>query len=241
MPNFLRHPLVAAVALVGAGCIGVLYSDVSFADSSSADSSVDSSYVEPGAADSGSADSASTNSAEKNSPDENGSWLDNARNLCAQQYSVEQCQDEEFLEQNFHVRDLQTAHRAATRRNELERRALQELLLQRTCGKPATYCAINATPDCATQLQQMCASIQQQAATCQKNAALYCATTGQSSNCLKQRQALCPTAKKQTIDKLLAKYPRLTLQQQAHVRQVAQQIDANQNNWIGNLFRWFGF
>jgi hypothetical protein len=234
MPNFLRHRLVAAVALAGAAYIGILYSDSSFADSS---------YTESGATDSSVAEADADNAAPTSNNEQApaaASWIDSARDLCAQQYSIEQCQDEEFLEQNFHVRDLQTAHRAAIRRNELERRALHELLLQRTCGKPAAYCAIDAAPDCATQLQQMCTAIQRQAATCQSNAALYCATAGQSSNCLKQRQALCPTAKKQTVDKLLAKYPRLTLQQQAHVRQVAQQIDANQGNWIGNLFRWLG-
>lgn len=170
------------------------------------------------------------------------SWLDSTLAACAQQFSAEQCRDDEFLEQHYHVRDLQTAHRAAMRRSELEQRALRELLLQRSCGNTAAYCSGDATTDCAAQLQQMCAAITQQAAACVSEAAQYCAASGQSSDCLKQRQPQCPSAKKQSIDELLVKYSKLTLQQQMHVRQVAQQIDANQDSsWIGNLFRWLGF
>jgi len=234
VPNFVRLPLFATIVLLGPVYIGPLHADTD---------SVDADYRESAPA---SATAGSIATDKQAAAVDTSSWLEGIRNTCAQQYSVEQCRDDEFLEQNFHVGDLQTAHRAAIRRNEMEQSALRELLLQRTCGNPAAYCAINATPDCATQLQQqlqqMCASIQQQAASCLSNAAQYCATTGQSSTCLAQRSALCPTAKWQPTDKLLAKYPKLTLQQQAHVRQVAQQIDANQGgNWIGNLFRWLGF
>lgn len=167
-------------------------------------------------------------------------WLDNTRAACAQQYSSEQCQDDEFLNEKFHVRDLQTAHNTATRRQQQEQRALRELLLQRTCGSPATYCANNPAEDCAAQLQQMCASLQQQAATCVSQTVAICADGEANADCVVQRLAQCPSAKKQSVDKLLAKYPKLSTAQQIHIRQVAQQIDSNQSGWIGNLFSWLG-
>ncbi|HSB94858.1 MAG TPA: hypothetical protein VLC91_00305 [Spongiibacteraceae bacterium] len=234
MPNFVRLPLFAAIVLLGPAYVGSLHADSEAVDPDYRESALDDSSAGSTAPD--------KQAAAADTP----SWLDGIRNNCAQQYSAEQCRDDEFLEQNFHVNDLQAAHRAAVRRKEMEQSALRELLLQRTCGNPAAYCAINTTADCATQLQQqlqqMCASIQQQTANCLNTATQYCASAGQSSNCLAQRRALCPTAIRQPIDTLLAKYPKLTLQQQMHVRQVAQQMDANQGgSWIGNLFRWLGF
>jgi hypothetical protein len=169
-------------------------------------------------------------------------WLDGVKSRCEQQYSAEQCGDEQFLNEKFNVESLQTAHKAAIRHHDLEERALRELLLQRACNNKAAYCATSATVGCKQQLAQMCAAIVQQATTCLSQARQYCATFPQNADCLGQRQAQCPSAKKQSTDALLAKYPKLSAQQQAHVRQLAQQIDANLNtSWVGDLFRWLGF
>lgn len=173
---------------------------------------------------------------------DNASWLDGVRSRCEQQYSADQCRDDRFLDEKYNVESLQVAHKAAIRHRELEQKALRELLLQRVCNNKAAYCANNASAGCAGQLAQMCAAIKQQAATCLAQAKQYCTAFPHNDDCLDQRQAQCPSAKKQSLDQLLAKYPKLSAQQQAHVRQVAQQIDTNLNtNWIGDLFRWLGF
>lgn len=137
---------------------------------------------------------------------------------------------------------LDIAHKAAIRQREVERRALRELLLQRACNNRKAYCAQNAAPGCAEQLAQMCTAVAQQAAACAKQAVAYCATFPQIPNCVAQRQAQCPSAKRQRIDVLLAKYPQLSAQQVEHVKNVARQIDANLgSSWVGDLFRWLGF
>jgi hypothetical protein len=170
------------------------------------------------------------------------SWLDNVRAQCEQQYSVEQCQDRDFLNQNFHVDSLQAAHLTAIQRRNQEDRALRELLLQRACNNRKTYCAQNAAAGCAAQLAQMCTAIAQQATACLNQARQYCTTFPQNAGCLKQRQAQCPSAKKQSLEALLAKYPKLSAQQQEQVRQTARNIDSNLGgNWIGDLFRLLGF
>jgi hypothetical protein len=175
-------------------------------------------------------------------PAANDSWLENVRAQCAQQYTPEQCDDDEFLNTNFHVESLQTAHRTAIRRNEQEQRALRELLLQRACTNRKAYCTQNPAAGCAEQLAQMCTAVAQQAKACLEQAKQYCTAFPQNADCLKQRQAQCPSAKKQTIDALLAKYPRLSAQQEEHVRSVARQMDSNfGGSWIGDLFRWLGF
>jgi hypothetical protein len=135
---------------------------------------------------------------------------------------------------------LEAAHKAAIRHRDLERRALHELLLQRACSNQKTYCALNAAPGCAAQLAQMCTAAAQQAATCLKQAVSYCAAFPQNTHCLKDRQAQCPSAKKQKIEVLLAKYPKLSAQQVEHIKQVARQMDANLGSWVGDLFRWLG-
>jgi hypothetical protein len=220
--------LLASALLLGSSML--LSSSIHASEADGAEASIaEPQAIEP----SNSNSSASESSAEQ-------SWLENARAACERQYGVEQCADPEFFEEHFHANDLQTAHRAAIRRNEMEQRALRELMLQHSCGNIAAYCA-NAAADCAGQLQQMCSTIQKQAAACVIQAAQYCAASGQGSACLAQRQALCPSPKKQPIDKLLAKYPKLTAAQQANVRRVGLQMDAKDSSWIGNLFRWLQF
>lgn len=170
------------------------------------------------------------------------SWLQGVRAQCEQQYSAEQCQDHDFLDEHFHVDSLQAAHRTAIQRRNHEERALRELLLQRACNNKKAYCAQNAAAGCAQQLTQMCTAIAQQAKACLEQARQYCTTFPQNAGCFKQRQLQCPSAKKQSLDTLLAKYPNLSEQQQLHVRQVARNIDSNLGgNWIGDLFRLLGF
>lgn len=176
------------------------------------------------------------------SNEENASWLDGIRAQCEQQYSLEQCQDHNFLNEHFHVDSLQAAHKSAIQRRTQEDRVLRELLLQRACNNKKAYCAQNAAAGCAQQLTQMCTAIAQQAAACLKEARQYCTAFPQNAGCLKQRQAQCPSEKKQSVDVLLAKYPNLSAQQQLHVRQVARNIDANLGgSWISELFRRLGF
>lgn len=168
--------------------------------------------------------------------------LDNNQPRCEQRDDTGQCQDNTGSETSTKGTALEAARKAAIRHHNLEQRALQELLLQRACNTKSAYCAQNAAPDCVAQLEQMCASIAQQAATCLLQAAQYCGNFQQSSDCIKQREAQCPSTKKQSVDVLLAKYPKLSARQATHIRQVATQIDENLNtNWIGDLFRWLGF
>jgi hypothetical protein len=170
------------------------------------------------------------------------SWLESIRAQCEQQYSVEECLDHAFLNEHFHVDSLQAARRTAIQRHNHEERALRELLLQRACSNKRAYCTQNAAVGCAEQLTQMCTAIAQQAKACLEQARQYCTAFPQNGACFKQRLAQCPSAKKQSLDVLLAKYPNLSDQQQLHVRQVARNIDTNLGgNWIGDLFRWLGF
>jgi hypothetical protein len=170
------------------------------------------------------------------------SWLDGVRAQCEQQYSAEQCQDHEFLNQNFHVDSLQAAHRTAIKRRSQEETALRELLLQRACTNRQAYCAQSGAAGCAAQLAQMCTAIAQQAKACIAQAKQFCATYQVDSNCVSQRQLQCPSAKKQSIDALLVKYPKLSTQQQLQIRQAALRMDSDfGGSWIGDLFRRLGF
>lgn len=137
------------------------------------------------------------------------------------------------------TRDI--ARRAAIRQRNVEQRALRELLLQRACHNRKAYCAHNAAPGCAEQLAQMCTAAEQQAEACKRQAVSYCTTFPQIPDCVRQRLAQCPSARRQTVDALLAKYPQLSAQQVEHVKSVARQMDANiGSSWVGDLFRWLG-
>lgn len=179
--------------------------------------------------------------AQEPEPD-NISWLDGVRAQCEQQYDAERCKDHEFLNQNFHVDSLQAAHRSAIQRRGQEERALRELLLQRACNNRKAYCAQNAAAGCAAQLAQMCTAIAQQAKACLGQAKAYCNAYQSEPDCLRLRQSQCPSAKKQSIDAFLVKYPKLSTQQQEQVRQAALRMDADfGGSWIGDLFRRLGF
>jgi len=169
------------------------------------------------------------------------SWLDNTLATCRQTYDETRCGDPEFLEQHYHVGSLQVAHKASMRGKQEEQRALRELTLQRLCGQnPAKYCAGETDGLCAQQMAQMCADIRQRAANCIAYARQICSESTQSS-CLPQQSAFCPSAKKQDIKVLLAKYPRLSAEQKNRLTQTAQQLDKNNRGLIGNLFHWLGF
>lgn len=155
---------------------------------------------------------------------------------CEQQYSVEQCKDEQFLEDNFHLKSLEVAQRTAARRSQLQRAALRELTLQRACNQSlSNVCGAAEDPQqCATNLVQSCSMLSTQAATCLQNAKTSCATNS-SNACIEQQAARCPSIKKQPIDVLVAKYPKLTLTQKNQLANTAQQLDATQSNWPTNL------
>ena len=169
------------------------------------------------------------------------SWLNQTIAQCQQEYDEQSCQDPEFLEQHYHVRTLQIAHKASIRHTQEERRALGELMLQRLCSQDLKkYCAVDGSTDCIPRTQQTCANIQRYAVACVTNAQQFCAENPQDG-CLQSMGGHCPTSKKLNIDVLLAKYPKLTGPQQTHIRQVAAQIDASTRGLIGDLLSWFGF
>ena len=169
------------------------------------------------------------------------SWLDNTLATCRQTYDETRCSDPEFLEQTYHVNSLQVAHKASMRGRQEEQRALRELTLQRLCGQSvAKSCAGESDGLCAQQMTQMCADIRQRADNCVAYARQFCAQNSESG-CLARQSAFCPSAKKQDINALLAKYPKLSNDQRNRLAVVAQQLDKSNRGLIGSLFRWLGF
>jgi hypothetical protein len=161
---------------------------------------------------------------------------------CEQQYSVEQCQDEQFLEDNFHLNSLEVALRAAGRRNQLERDALRELTLQHLCDQsPSSVCAGADDPArCAEEIVQSCTTLATRTANCQQSAKLVCADAAATGACLKQQIAFCPSIKKQKVEELLAKYPQLNLEQKNRVVKTAQEMDGQPSAWLANMVGWLG-
>jgi hypothetical protein len=169
---------------------------------------------------------------------EKASWLDGVRAQCAEQYSADQCADPDFLNANFHVDSLQAAHRTAIKRRGEEDRALRELLMQRACNSKKAYCEQNPGTGCAEQLKLMCTAFEQQVKRCLVQAKLYCTAYAAESGCTRERQAQCPAIKRQSVDKLLEKYPKLSAQQQENVRATAGKLDKNLGgSWITDMFR----
>ncbi|HEY3700143.1 MAG TPA: hypothetical protein VGK97_12465 [Spongiibacteraceae bacterium] len=170
--------------------------------------------------------------------DSNASWLENTIARCEQQYSAEQCRDQQFLEDNFHVGSLQTAHRVATQRNQQATKALRELTLQRVCNtSPSSSCTGADAAQCSVEISQACAVLKAEAAACIQNAKTLCVSSVDPSACVKQQSALCPAADKQPLDKLLAKYPKLTAQQKSRLIAAAAELDAKSSGWW-NLVGW---
>lgn len=169
------------------------------------------------------------------------SWRDSVIAECQRQFTYEQCQDPDFLEEHFHLQALDIAHHAAIRRMAVEKQALNELTLQRICDiSPSNACATTNDPRCETQVEQTCANLKIEAATCIQNAKNYCASAS-DNNCLAQQTSHCPSAKKQPIEKLLAKYPKLSMEQKLRLTRVAQELDAKQSNWFARLLDRVGF
>jgi len=168
-------------------------------------------------------------------------WLDNTIATCQQEFNADSCGDPEFLEEHYHVRSLQAAHKASMRSRLEEQKALRELSLQHLCGhSPKKYCEGDATGDCIAQIQQMCLDISQRAAQCVAQAEPLCASNT-AGDCLARQTAYCPSAKKQPIGALLAKYPKLSPAQKNRLVQVAEQLDQKDRSLIGQLFQWLGF
>lgn len=165
---------------------------------------------------------------------------------CEQQFSVEQCQDSDFVERNApsatpSLDTLEIARRAAVRRAQLENRALRELTLQRLCAAPTDVaCANIEAGQCAAQIAEACATLTREADACAADAQTWCATNAKdTAKCVDAKIAFCPSVKPQRIDKLLAKYPKLKPQQRAKLTQIAEQIDSKQDNWLERLLKQF--
>lgn len=169
----------------------------------------------------------------------NNSWRSNVITRCLEQYSAEQCQDNEFLEENFHVSSLETAHRAAIRRNRMAEEAMRELVLQYTCSdSPAKTCGDDDSAQCIATVTQTCAKLKTEAALCIKAAETGCANTNNPASCYKQQVARCPSIKKQPINQLLAKYPKLSASQKAKLVSTAKTLDAKTRGWWSDLASW---
>lgn len=161
---------------------------------------------------------------------------------CEQQYSAEQCQDEQFLNENFHLQSLDTAHRAGIRRDKVQRSALRELTLQRACNDPfSKVCGAAEDPQrCVTDLVQSCTVLKNQTVDCLQNVQSSCAADSNRSACIQQQAARCPSIKKQPAEVLLAKYPKLTPAQKNQLANTAQQLDAEQSYWPSQLLNLLG-
>lgn len=171
--------------------------------------------------------------------DSNASWLENTIARCEQQYGAEQCRDQQFLEDNFHVSSLQTAHRVATQRNQQVTKALRELTLQRVCNtSPNSSCTGADAAQCSAEISQACSELKAEAAACIQNTKTLCIDNVDPSVCVKQQSALCPSADRQPLDKLLAKYPKLTAQQKSRLIAAAAALDAKSSGWWSNLVSW---
>lgn len=167
------------------------------------------------------------------------SWRESAVARCQQQYSEEQCQDRDFLEENFHIESLEAAHRAATRRNRLADRAMRELILQRACtASPSKVCGGDAEVQCLAEIMQTCATLKSEAAACVQNAKNSCALTADPGVCFQQQLTQCPSTKKMPVEQLLAKYPKLSAAQKNRLVVAANDLDARTRGWWSNLVGW---
>jgi hypothetical protein len=161
---------------------------------------------------------------------------------CEQQYSASQCQDEQFLNENFHLQSLDVAHRAGIRRDKVQRSALRELTLQRACNEPfSKVCGAAEDPQrCVTDLVQSCTVLKNQTVDCLQNVQHSCAADSNRSACIQQQAARCPSIKKQPTEVLLAKYPKLSPAQKNLLANTAQQLDAEQSYWPTGLLNLLG-
>ncbi|MFT3930318.1 MAG: hypothetical protein QM709_08490 [Spongiibacteraceae bacterium] len=166
------------------------------------------------------------------------SWRDGVVARCLQQYSAEQCSDDEFLEAHFNINTLETAHKAAIRRNRMADTAMHELILQYACNDSAADVCGDEGAQCIATLTRNCATLKAEAATCLKSAESGCATTANPTSCYKQLAARCPSTKKQPIAQLLAKYPKLSASQKAKLISTAQTLEAKTDNWWSELTSW---
>lgn len=163
-------------------------------------------------------------------------WRENAIARCIQQHSAEECQDEEFLEENFHVNSLEIAHRAATRRNQIAEKAMHEVILQYACNdSPNKVCSGNESAQCVTTVTHTCTKLKTEANACIQHAKQGCASTSDPTSCYKQQKAHCPSQKKQPIAQLLKKYPKLTASQKTQLTSTAQALEKKTSGWWSDL------
>ena len=185
--------------------------------------------------------------------DEQPEWLEAAQAQCAKDYGDTRCDDETFLQERYSPEAIAAtramALKAGARRHQVQQRALREVMLMHTglCDqKPEQYCPPTNLAACAEQLQQSCAAIKQQAASCQAQTRAYCAQTGNASQCMESMKNQCATAKNQNVDQILAKYPNLSPIQKAQIKQTADQLEANSTTSMfgklaGTLLSLLGF
>lgn len=145
---------------------------------------------------------------------------------------------------------LEVARRAAVRRNRQEQRAIRELLVQSTglCQRsnPEQYCPSGNRVGCAAQLKQTCASLANRATQCKAQAKQFCTQQRGGNRCMEQVSRQCPSAKRQDIDTLLARYHDLTPAQKARVKQLAKELEDNKDKTklgglISSLLGLLGF
>jgi hypothetical protein len=165
-------------------------------------------------------------------------WLENARAACASDYGDERCDDQHFLQQEYAPETIlstqEIARRAAVRKNRAEKKAFQEVMLKYTglCDlKPEQYCTSKNKASCITQLQQSCAVIRQQVAACEQQTVQYCAQHPGKSKCIAAMKNQCDR-EDQSIDEILAKYPELSPNQKAKVKQVAAELEKNSDKSV---------
>lgn len=166
------------------------------------------------------------------------SWRDGVVARCLQQYDAEQCSDDEFLEAHFNISALETAHKAAIRRNRMAYEAMHEVILQYACNDSPDEVCGDAAAQCIATVTRTCAQLKAEAANCQQSAATGCATTANPTSCYKQLAAHCPSTKKQPINQLLAKYPKLSASQKAQLVSTAQTLEAKTSGWWSELTSW---
>jgi hypothetical protein len=179
-------------------------------------------------------------------------WLEPARASCAADYGDERCRDQGFLQQEYAPETIaatrEVARKAAVRRNRAESRAMREVLMQHTglCDqKPAQFCPPGNLAACTEQLRQTCAVIEQRAEACESQSARYCARQRKASQCMEAMLKQCD-GRNQSLDQVLAKYPELSPSQKSRIRQIALQLEENEDKsafgaLAGNLLKVLGF
>lgn len=157
-----------------------------------------------------------------------------AHAACVEHSDAARCDDPDSRQRQSPAAGPDTreiARRAAVRGNRDEQRALRELLVKHTglCSqKPEQYCPPHNLAACTEQLRQTCTTIKRQAAMCEAQTATYCARQRGSAQCVAALSRQCDN-EKLTLDQVLAKYPNLSPNQKAQLKQIATQLENNRD------------